>query len=79
MVAIFHVRPHVSDSGTCDVSIGSVSLTISVLVGADGQGHATLSTTGCSLSIGKLDIHFHGGARYELYGKADFCTRLYHV
>ncbi len=67
MSAIFYVRPHVSDSGSCDVSVSSVSLTMSVLVGADSQGHATLSTTGCSLSIGKLDIHFHGGARYESY------------
>ena len=59
----FIFRPHISDSGSCDVSVSSVSLSVSVLVGADKNGHATLSTTGCSLSIGHLDIHFHGGAR----------------
>lgn len=59
-----HYRPHISDSGSCDVSVSSVSLTMSVLIGADSKGHATLSTTSCSLGIGHLDIHFHGGARY---------------
>ncbi|XP_064385923.1 bactericidal permeability-increasing protein-like [Halichondria panicea] len=64
--------PHVSDSGSCDVSVSSVSLTMSVLVGADSKGHATLSTTGCSLSIEKLDIHFHGGASwlYNLFASS---------
>ena len=59
-----HYRTHISDSGSCDVSVSSVSLTMSVLIGADSKGHATLSTTSCSLGIGHLDIHFHGGARY---------------
>ncbi len=64
MHACIAFRPHISDSGSCDVSVSSVVLTMSILVGADSKGHATLSTTSCSLSIGHLDIHFHGGARY---------------
>jgi len=63
MYNVMYFRPHISDSGSCDISVSSVALSLSVLVGADSQGHATLSTTGCSLNIGNLDIHFHGGAR----------------
>ena len=33
-------------------------------MGADPKGHATLSCTTCSLSIGSLDIHFSGGASW---------------
>ena len=38
-------------------------LSITATVGADSEGHATLSTTGCSFSIGHLKVKFHGGAR----------------
>lgn len=33
-------------------------------VDKDDQGHPTLKTTGCSLSIGHLGITFHGGASW---------------
>ena len=56
-------RPHVSDSGSCDVSVSSVSLSVSVVVGADSGGHPTVKASSCSLDIGHLDITFHGGAR----------------
>jgi lipopolysaccharide-binding protein len=56
-------RPHISDSGSCDVSVSSVSLSVSVVVGADSSGHPTVKASGCSLDIGHLDITFHGGAR----------------
>ena len=35
-----------------------------MVMGADPKGHATLSCTTCSLSIGSLDIHFSGGASW---------------
>ena len=59
-------RPHISDSGSCDISVSSVSLSVGVLVGVDNHGHPTLKATGCSLDIGHLDITFHGGQRYSL-------------
>jgi len=59
-----HSWPHISDSGSCDVSVSSVSLTVSVEVGVDPKGHPTLSSSGCSFDIGHLDIHFHGGASW---------------
>ena len=60
--------PHISDSGSCDVSASSVSLSVTVTLGMDSGGHPTLSAAGCSLGIGHLDITFHGGARYMLCG-----------
>lgn len=56
-------RPHISDSGSCDVSVSSVSLSASAVVGVDSGGHPTVKASGCSLDIGHLDITFHGGAR----------------
>ena len=61
--ALYMYRPHISDSGSCDVSVSSVSLSVSVVVGADSGGHPTVKASGCSLDIGHLDITFHGGAR----------------
>ena len=58
-----YYRPHISDSGSCDISVSSVSLSMGVVVGVDDKGHPTLKASGCSLSIGHLDITFHGGAR----------------
>lgn len=53
----------VKDHGTVDVSGSGVSLSVSVLVGSDSQGHFDLSSTGCSFNVGKLSVKFHGGAR----------------
>lgn len=43
--------------------MSSVSLSVSVVVGADSGGHPTVKASSCSLDIGHLDITFHGGAR----------------
>eukprot|EP00731_Ephydatia_muelleri_P031068 Em0022g582a len=56
--------PNIEDSGSADVSIGSVTLSIDVVIGADSQGHATLSAQSCNINIGSLDITFHGGASW---------------
>lgn len=56
--------PHISDSGSCDVSVSSVSLSIVVSVGADSTGHPTVSASSCTFSIGHMDIDFHGGASW---------------
>ena len=56
-------RPNIKDHGSCDVSVSSVSLSVSVVVGVDSEGHPTLKASGCSLDIHHLDVHFHGGSR----------------
>ena len=63
--------PNVADSGSADVSIGSVSLNVDVVIGADSKGHATLSAQSCSINIGSLDVTFHGGASwlYNLFSR----------
>ena len=39
------------------------SLSISLTVGSDSQGHFDLSATDCSFNIDDLSVEFHGGAR----------------
>lgn len=46
--------------------MSSVPLSVSVIVGIDGKGHPTLKASGCSLHIGHLDVHFHGGSRQAI-------------
>ena len=40
------------------------------MIEKDAQGHATLSTTGCSFDIGGISVEFHGGASW-LYNLFD--------
>ena len=47
-----------------DISGSELSLSISVLVGADSQGHFDLSATDCSFHVSDVDVHVHGGTRY---------------
>eukprot|EP00118_Oscarella_pearsei_P000198 m.4415 g.4415 ORF g.4415 m.4415 type:complete len:501 (+) comp10700_c0_seq1:23-1525(+) len=68
VTANWHYResswPHISDSGSCDVSVSSVSLNVVVTVGAASAGYPTISTKSCSFDIGHMDITFHGGASW---------------
>ena len=56
-----------SDSGSLDASVTGTSLSLSVVIGTDSSGHATLSSTGCSLSVGDISVTFHGGARLVVF------------
>ncbi|XP_065180329.1 bactericidal permeability-increasing protein-like [Sycon ciliatum] len=56
--------PHVSDHGSCDISVSSVSLTFNVVLGKDSSGHATVSAGSCHADIGHMDVKFHGGASW---------------
>ena len=51
------------DHGTVDMSGNGLSLSLSVLVDADSQGHFDLSTTSCSFHVSDVQVKFHGGAR----------------
>jgi hypothetical protein len=68
--------PHFTDEGSGDVSIGGVSLTISVdlLVNrtGSGDGRFAANVTSCSFSIDKINMLFRGGASYmyNLFGPA---------
>ena len=52
-----------SDDGTVDASGSGISLSISLMVGSDSQGHFDLSAKDCSFNIDDLSVEFHGGAR----------------
>ena len=65
-----HVIFPVSDSGTVDLKVSSTSLSVTVKIGRDAKGHATLSSSACKFNIGKLDVDFHGGASW-LYNLFD--------
>ena len=39
--------------------------------GKNTKGHATLKTAKCSLHIGHIDVHFHGGTASWLYNLFD--------
>jgi lipopolysaccharide-binding protein len=56
--------PYISDSGSADVSASSIGMKVTVMIGVDTKGHATLKASGCSLNIGHLSIKFHGGASW---------------
>ncbi|XP_065884847.1 bactericidal permeability-increasing protein-like isoform X2 [Dysidea avara] len=57
--------PHVSDSGSADISMSSSSLKLSLALGRDTtNNHFTIETTGCSINIGHLSVDFHGGASW---------------
>ena len=72
--ANWHYKTHVifpvSDSGSADISVSGTSLSVTVKIGRDAKGHATLSSSACKFNIGSLDIHFHGGASW-LYNLFD--------
>ena len=72
--ANWHYKTHVifpvSDSGSADISLSGTSLSVTVKIGKDPKGHATLSSSACKFNIGSLNIHFHGGASW-LYNMFD--------
>ena len=50
---------------TCTCTCIYVNIRIGIhSIGKDSDGHPTLKTTGCSLSVGSLSVKFHGGASW---------------
>jgi len=58
------VWPHVSDSGSADVTIDSTTISISASITPTSDGRATIAILSDSVSIGNLDIELHGGASW---------------
>lgn len=65
-----HHWPHVSDHGSVDIEASSISLSLTISTGLSPSNEPTVSTASCSGDIGKLDVHFHGGASW-LYNLFD--------
>lgn len=63
--------PHISDSGSFDLSASGIAFSLQVKLGAGPKGHPTISAAGCSGSVGSVSIKFHGGASwlYNLFNK----------
>ena len=55
--------PHISDSGSFDISANSVSFSLTAKIGAE-KGRPSISTASCSGNVGDLNVKFHGGASW---------------
>jgi len=58
-----HSFPHISDSGSVDVSVG-LSVSLQVRVSHDEQGHLTTDIINVQLNMNRFDIKLHGGASW---------------
>jgi len=61
--------PHISDSGSADISVSSTTLAVGADLSGLSNGRPTFSVSSDSVSIGNLDITLHGGASwlYQLF------------
>jgi lipopolysaccharide-binding protein len=59
----------IRDSGSFDVQVSQLSLSVTVTLGSSSVGVPTIQSTGCSCHINHLDIQLHGGASwlYDLF------------
>ncbi|KAI0219823.1 hypothetical protein LSAT2_028649 [Lamellibrachia satsuma] len=60
----YHAIVKIQDSGSFDVSAVGIRTNISVALGMDKTGHATIHTTGCASSVFGMRVKFHGGASW---------------
>ena len=70
---IYFIHYSISDSGSVDISLTSSLLDVSVMLGRGSSDHMTLKATNCSVKIGHLSVHFHGGARYVYFNLLADC------
>ncbi|XP_059147774.1 bactericidal permeability-increasing protein-like isoform X2 [Physella acuta] len=54
----------ISDSGSVDIGISSVSLSVTVGLGVDASSRPMLVTKSCGSSIGDVSLDFHGGSAW---------------
>lgn len=62
--------PHISGGDTFDLEVSGITVTLAAKLGVDSAGHPSISSAGCSCSVGSVKIHFHGGASW-LYNLFD--------
>lgn len=51
------------DSGSFDLSVKRLSISVTIGVKGDDTGRPTVSSANCAASVGDVSIKFHGGAR----------------
>lgn len=54
----------ISDSGSVDLSVSQISLSVTIGIGADQASRPSISTKSCSANIGHVSIDFHGGTAF---------------
>ncbi|KAK6479503.1 bactericidal permeability-increasing protein-like [Huso huso] len=54
-----------TDSGSFDLAVYGLAVSVLVGVGSDSTGRLTVSSANCDASVGDLEVTFHGGTRYE--------------
>jgi len=54
----------ISDSGTFDLTVTGASASVTITLGSDADGRPTISVLGCSCTIDKVNVKFHGGASW---------------
>ncbi|RUS91980.1 hypothetical protein EGW08_000193 [Elysia chlorotica] len=55
---------HISTSGSVDASVSGINLVETASFGIDKTGRPSIASSGCSDSIGGVDVDFHGGASF---------------
>jgi len=60
---------HVSVNDSFDLDVSGLEATVKTKLGVDNKGRLTIAVTGCSSSVGKVKIGFHGGPSwlYKLF------------
>ena len=53
---------------------GDISLSVSILLGANDRGQPNVTSTGCSFNVGHLSVKLSGGARLGRLSKGHFET-----
>eukprot|EP00697_Spironema_sp_BW2_P012238 gnl/Spiro4/2840_TR1392_c0_g3_i1.p1 gnl/Spiro4/2840_TR1392_c0_g3~~gnl/Spiro4/2840_TR1392_c0_g3_i1.p1 ORF type:complete len:375 (+),score=115.45 gnl/Spiro4/2840_TR1392_c0_g3_i1:222-1346(+) len=56
--------PHVSDSGSADLSVSGASIAVQLTVGVDSTGRPTVQVASAMVNLGNLSINLHGGASW---------------
>ncbi|XP_058846759.1 bactericidal permeability-increasing protein-like [Acipenser ruthenus] len=61
----------IRDSGSFDLAVYGLAVSVLVGVGSDSTGHLTVSSANCDASVGDLEVTFHGGTSwlYNLFKK----------
>jgi hypothetical protein len=56
-----HSWPHVPDgSGSVDITMSGTSATLGIDIAASADGHPVLTATDVAISVGSIDLSFHG-------------------
>lgn len=55
---------HISTSGSVDASVSGINVVETASFGIDKTGHPSIASSGCSDSIGDVDVDFHGGVSF---------------